>query len=601
MTDILFENRKMAHVLVFVLAAVCAFVSVTWTKHAGGVATIWPANAIIVVAMLRSSRSDGWLYVMALCVMTVLINLGDHRPWGIVLGFAVANMAEVTMAALLVRRISPIAHSFEQPGWAFRFAVAIFASVVVSAMIAGGALSLSEHHPWIAGSEFWTMSHLPGLLIIVPMLLALYPQGDRHRLATAEPHMTTTLFLMAFVAATSVVIFSQSRYPIQFLILPSLLLATYHLNAKGAALSVAIVAVIGSFFILTKTGPLMQVHGPAAVKIYLFQLYLVTIFFCALPLGAVLTQRDQKTSLAEQRFQDFRHLADRVGDVLFRADAAGRWRYLNPAYARMSGFDVNSKLGQFILDDVVPEDRPALTQAQAELTNGTRDEIRLVVSIHRRDGTVRHVEILAYRLDEGDGFGGLIRDVTDQMTLEAQNRQIAAAYETAANTDELTSLPNRRAFFQVLGVHLSDATPSDSLTVALFDLDHFKRVNDQYGHPAGDVVLRHVAQTVRATMRECDMVARIGGEEFAILIVGESYAQAVAMARRTLRAVSAAPIVLPDGPMIHVTISMGLATRTDHEDRDMLISRADQALYAAKRTGRNRLEEAPMPSDQVLS
>ncbi|GBQ91974.1 putative diguanylate cyclase [Gluconacetobacter johannae DSM 13595] len=586
--------------MVFALAAICAFVSVTWTKHAGGVATIWPANAIIVVAMLRSSRSDGRLYVMALCVMTILINIGDHRPWGIVLGFALANMVEVTMAALLVRRISPVAHSFEQPGWAFRFAVAIFISVIGSAVVAGGALSFSEHHPWVAGSKFWMMSHLPGLLIIVPMLLALSPERDRQRLAAAEPHMATTLFLMAFVAATSLAVFSQSRYPIQFLILPSLLLATYHLNAKGAALSVAIVAVIGSFFILTQTGPLIQVHGPAAMKIYIFQLYLVTIFFCALPLGAVLTQRDQKANLAEQRFQDFRHLADRVGDVLFRADAAGRWCYLNPAYARMSGFDVTTKLGQPVLDDVVPEDRPALAQAQAELTDGTRDEIKLVVSIHRRDGTVRHVEILAYRLDEGDGFGGLIRDVTDQMTLEAQNRQITAAYETAANTDELTALPNRRAFFQVLGVHLSDTAPSD-LTVALFDLDHFKRVNDQYGHPAGDVVLRQVAQTVRATMRECDMVARIGGEEFAILIVGESHGQAMAMARRTLHAVSAASIVLPEGPTVHVTISMGLATRTDHEDRDTLISRADQALYAAKRMGRNRLEEASMTSDQILS
>ncbi|MBB2201745.1 sensor domain-containing diguanylate cyclase [Gluconacetobacter tumulisoli] len=600
MTDISFENRKIAHALVFVLAAACAFISVTWTKHVGGVATIWPANAIIVVAMLRSPRSDGRLYALALCVMTALINIGDNRPWGVVLGFSLANVIEVALAAGLVRRISPIVNFFEQPGWAFRFAIAIFAAVACSAAIAGGALAIGEGHAWLGGSIFWGMSHLPGLLIIVPMLLALSPGRDRLRLATAGPHRATTLILMIFVAATSVGVFAQSRYPVQFLILPPLLLATYHLNAKGAALSVAIVAVIGSFFTLTKTGPLMLVHGPAATKIYIFQLYLATIFFCALPLGAVLTQRDQKTNLAEQRFQDFRHLADRVGDVLFRADAAGRWRYLNPAYAQMSGFDVSSRLGQPVLDDIVPEDRPALARAQAELTDGTRDEIRLVVSIHRRDGTIRHVEILAYRLDEGDGFGGLIRDVTDQLTLDEQNRQIAAAYETAANTDELTTLPNRRAFFQALGVHLTDGTASAGLTVALFDLDHFKHVNDQYGHPAGDAVLRHIALTVRAAVRERDMVARIGGEEFAILIVGDGHKQAVALARRIVRAVSADSIVLPDGATIRVTISMGLATRMDREDRDLLISRADQALYAAKRAGRNRLQMASVPSTQVL-
>ncbi|WP_338029847.1 sensor domain-containing diguanylate cyclase [Gluconacetobacter takamatsuzukensis] len=564
-----------------------AIASVAWTRHGGSSAMIWPANAILVTSALCVRNFDWRLFPPLLLVLSTMVNLGDHRPWITSVGFASANLTEILLAVFLTRRFSPTSGFFEHPGWAFRFAVMTSVAVLCSAAIAGEALYFSEGRDWLGGAMAWMMAHLPGLLITVPVLLALNPYDTKGDADHEAPSPVVAGGLMALVAGAAIMVYGQSHYPFQFLLLPPLLLATYHLYAKGAALAVAIIAMIGSYFIFTDIGPVMPFHGPDSLRIYIFQLDLATIFFCALPLGAVLTQRDQKAALAERRLRDFRHLADRVGDVLFRVDAFGRWSYLNPASEQLFGVPVEYRLGQHMLESIIPEDRVALSRALAELVSGSREDLRQVVSICRRDGTIRHVEILAHRLDEDLGYGGLIRDVTDQMTQDEQNRQIAEANEHAANTDELTGLPNRRAFFQAL--HACLAEDAAKIAVAIFDLDHFKLVNDRYGHPIGDVVLRRVASTVLAAVRDGDMVARIGGEEFAVLIIDQNPEHAIGLARRLVRAVSADSIAIPSGPILHVTISMGIASHQPGEDHATLIERADQALYAAKHGGRNRL------------
>ncbi|MBB2163732.1 diguanylate cyclase [Gluconacetobacter sp. 1b LMG 1731] len=587
MTAILAGRNSLSTILTCVVWCLVAIASVGWTRHGGSSAMIWPANAVLVASALCMRNFDWRLFPPLLLVLSTLVNLGDHRPWVTSVGFAGANLVEILLAVFLARRFSPISDFFEHPGWAFRFALVTAMAVICSAAVAAEALYFSEGRGWLGGATTWTMAHLPGVLITVPVLLALNPYDTKGNPDHDSPSSLVAGGLMALVAGAAIVVYGQAHYPFQFLLLPPLLLATYHLYAKGAALAVAIIAMIGSYFIFTDVGPAMPFHGPDSLRIYIFQLDLATIFFCALPLGAVLTQRDQKAALAERRLRDFRHLADRVGDVLFRVDAFGRWSYLNPASEQLFGVPVEYRLGQHMLESVIPEDRPPLSRALSELVSGSREDLRQVVSICRRDGTIRHVEILAHRLDEDLGYGGLIRDITEQFTQDEQNRRIAEANEHAANTDELTGLPNRRAFFQAL--HACMAQDAAKIAVAIFDLDHFKLVNDRYGHPIGDIVLQRVASTVLAAVRDGDMVARIGGEEFAVLITDQNPEQAISLARRLVRAVSSDSIVVPSGPTLHVTISMGIACHRPDEDHAALIERADQALYVAKRGGRNRL------------
>ena len=148
----------------------------------------------------------------------------------------------------------------------------------------------------------------------------------------------------------------------------------------------------------------------------------------------------------------------------------------------------------------------------------------------------------------------------------------------AASRDALTGLPNRRVFEAALRRRIGRrAGRRDSLSVALIDLDHFKRFNDRHGHVAGDRLLETTASAWRALVREEDLLARVGGEEFALVVSGD--------ARRCSTVVERLLAAVPDGQ----TASAGVAERRDGEDPLVTLDRADQALYAAKDAGRARL------------
>jgi diguanylate cyclase (GGDEF)-like protein len=153
------------------------------------------------------------------------------------------------------------------------------------------------------------------------------------------------------------------------------------------------------------------------------------------------------------------------------------------------------------------------------------------------------------------------QDMIDQLTDEAL-------------TDPLTELPNRRAWDSQIGAAMIDGHP---VAVAMFDIDRFKQFNDSYGHPAGDRLLRETAAAWRAEIRAEDFLARLGGEEFALLLTGRDTASVRALVERLRSSMPA-----------QQTVSAGIAVRSDGETPDQLLNRADQALYEAKAAGRDR-------------
>lgn len=161
-------------------------------------------------------------------------------------------------------------------------------------------------------------------------------------------------------------------------------------------------------------------------------------------------------------------------------------------------------------------------------------------------------------------------------------------YMSEARTDTLTGLPNRRAFDEELGRRLSEwkrrQTP---LSVMMIDIDHFKKVNDTYGHQAGDEILQQVANALSETVREADMVARIGGEELAVILPGTGKAEAQIAANRCRCAIEQARCEF-QGQSLRVTASFGVACCMKDETDEQLLRRCDEALYAAKQNGRNR-------------
>jgi diguanylate cyclase (GGDEF)-like protein len=197
--------------------------------------------------------------------------------------------------------------------------------------------------------------------------------------------------------------------------------------------------------------------------------------------------------------------------------------------------------------------------------------------------------------DAHNGRVWLFQDVTAQIRLERMLRR-------EASHDPLTGLLNRRAFFDLAQAHylaqnsqdravLDREAPQD-LAVLMFDIDHFKKINDRFGHPVGDKVLREVARRSQAQLREGDVLARYGGEEFIVLLSQANQATSRAVAERLRLAMQSQPVCV-GAKVIPIHISVGLALRRNK--KEMLastIERADKNLYIAKREGRNRVVDA---------
>ena len=178
----------------------------------------------------------------------------------------------------------------------------------------------------------------------------------------------------------------------------------------------------------------------------------------------------------------------------------------------------------------------------------------------------------------------VIRDVSDRReSTEALRRSVAC--------DHLTGLVNRRALFETCELELQRwRVAPRPLSIVLIDADHFKRINDDHGHAAGDTVLRHLAAGLSATFRAMDIVARLGGEEFVVLLPGCTEDAAATIAQRLCQIISEQTVSV-NGANLRYTVSVGVATMdATVRDVESLIERADLAMYRAKAAGRNRVE-----------
>jgi diguanylate cyclase (GGDEF)-like protein len=223
-------------------------------------------------------------------------------------------------------------------------------------------------------------------------------------------------------------------------------------------------------------------------------------------------------------------------------------------------------------EDSLREDRDVITGAELDK------------ELHLTDlGDERFLQVVKRRCTDVDGAPVIVVAHFDITRWRVAERELARM----AHEDPLTALPNRRSFFNEAERVFSRADRYDeALSMLLFDLDHFKHVNDQYGHPVGDEVLTEVARRTRASLRGEDIPCRWGGEEFIVLLPQMVASEASVVAER-LRDTIASVVFSTSAGELAVSTSCGVAERQPDESITSLIARADAALYQAKAAGRN--------------
>ncbi|MDT8445694.1 MAG: diguanylate cyclase [bacterium] len=307
----------------------------------------------------------------------------------------------------------------------------------------------------------------------------------------------------------------------------------------------------------------------------------------AITVGSVkdITEQKQAFALLAQSQQELKTILDQLPDVFYRTDMEGRIVMISPACFEAIGYRPEEMIGKPMADFYHdPEQRAKIAQA---IVDGGGRAKQVEAALRHKSGRAIWVSTnAAVRLDPAGRpkwVEGVARDISQRKQMEDELLRLAT-------TDDLTGLYNRRHFFgraeQLITVVQRYQRP---LSALMLDLDHFKKINDQFGHQAGDKVLQLFAGTCKQLVRDADLVGRLGGEEFGIVLPETSTESAHILAERIRSSVESARL---EGSyeQVGVTVSIGLVgMQGNHDNLEQLLSQADMALYEAKAQGRNRV------------
>jgi diguanylate cyclase (GGDEF)-like protein/PAS domain S-box-containing protein len=313
-----------------------------------------------------------------------------------------------------------------------------------------------------------------------------------------------------------------------------------------------------------------------------------------------ITQRKREEAAAARAQAEIERLAARnqlllnsAGDGIYGTDANGLCTFINPAALSLLGY---------AREEVIGGDSHALfhhhhadgrlyphAECPIHLTQSDGQYRNVEDAFIRKNGEPFDVNLSVTPIIEAERNAGVVvvfQDITSRKRMQAELQRLAT-------TDTLTGIANRRQFMRQLDLELERVRRyGKPAALLMLDLDHFKQVNDQYGHAAGDAVLRHFVDLTQRRLRRVDIFGRIGGEEFCILLPGTDIDGARDFAEMLCRqvAVSACDAARAASPAIHYTVSIGVASCGDGQrDADAILAQADHALYQAKTDGRNRV------------
>lgn len=577
--------------------AICVldWLSLEFSRGPGELAAVWFGSGILTGWMLSRSTVLWPFYVMAGLAAEFAARLlaGDSMSYAFAIG--ASNLVEVLAVAITVRRRVPDVGDPQR--WIFLGGIATTSTLIgcaVSGALASGINVVLRQGDFGISFLTWYAAHVVGMVIFATSTLVLHREG--RGMFSAEGRRISFALSMLLIAAVTAVVFSVP-YPVLFLAYPPLLMGAFRFRFPGVAVGVLLLVVIGSIATAMGKGPIMLVDElGTAGHVVLLQLYIAGACLMTIPVALAMAERKRLNARVRESEQGYRMLADYSHDVIVRLRPDGERLYVSPSARDILGWTPMEMLGSR-WDLVHPDDRERQLQVMREvITSG--EPCTAIYRVRHKDGHYVWIEAVTRTIPSRDGASvdiiytgrDISRRVAAEQALEASLREL----ERLARVDALTGLANRRQLDERLELALG-RLHRHGVPVALMylDVDHFKRINDTWGHAAGDRVLCSFADRLQRCVRAIDLVARLGGDEFVVVVEDATLpAAAEAIARKLIDEMHHSIDV--DGTALVVTTSIGIAYATAPTETTTLLAAADAALYAAKQAGRNTYRMRPV-------
>lgn len=586
--DRLFRSDLLVVAAVAVAYFLCAAGAIAFTRLSGDVALLWIANGLLIAALLTRPAAERPLHIASCFAASVAASVAVSPYTALAPMFGVANITEALVAWALLRRFGADARMFLslRALAGFVAAAGLIAPLVAGIMPAAILALYQGGDPWVMWMS-WGIGHGLGALIGTPIaLLALAGTTYRDR-GASRTTITRVLAIASLMLAVTTLCFAQTRLPLLFVPILPLIAATMAFRVAGATLGVFLIAVIGAGFTVAGMGPVELIEGTHAFKLQFFQFYLAVLFLIAVPFATMIAQNQRLAIAVAASEARYRLISDHVSDVVMTLNPNGEVQFASPSMREVTGHPAESIIGKSPVTLVHEVDRERVRDAYRRVIAEPDQVHRFEFRGQTATGGVRWFETTARAVRNDDqavlSVVTVVREVSQRKAREADLMR-------QANTDPMTGVLNRRAFQDRIDQFRAH-TPDRPGTLALFDLDHFKQVNDGHGHDAGDAALLHFADVLRANLRVEDVIGRLGGEEFAVLFPGLSTAAALAACERVRNSLQDARIHAGSA-IFTITVSAGVAPIRPDLSSDEVFRVADAALYRAKSRGRNRSELA---------
>lgn len=560
----------------------------------GSFASFWPPSGIYLAGLILTPvRLWPAVCATALAAATASNVLLQGMPLLVNVGYWLSNTTDALLAAAALRWWCGSSFSLARLRDVILLCGCSVAAGAAGALIGAATSTLAFHEPFWEAWRTWWLACSVGVLVVGPVFLAMADHTLRRQVRWFDSLEEGTAWILLILAAQWLP--SGSDLPEIYVLFPIMLWITVRFEVKGAAWGNFLLSIASMWNIVANDNP-----GEQSLVLQLFeaQTFIAVSAASFLMLACALAERRRAAERSRENEESYRDLFDNMSDLVHSVAPDGRLLYVNRAWHETLGYSAEDvqklNLLQIVHPDHVEKCRALLEQIQAR---GPLHAFETCLMTSR--GGVIEVEgniSYQYRSQMVVGTRTIFRDVTGRKLAERKASEYQRQLESMNSklrslsvTDGLTQLHNRRYFQQALSEeHERSRRYEMPLSLLLLDVDHFKKFNDTFGHLAGDAVLCKVAQILRENARASDVVARFGGEEFAVLLPVTDHAGAMMLAERYRAAIENG--TWNSRP---VTVSVGVSTTIGSQlDVAGLIRVADDALYLSKQNGRNCVTSA---------